>query len=702
VGQFIRYCDGCQERMVEGKAVQEGAKFFCTTCRPDARPSPPTPPAARAPAVDPPPVRPPTRRGLPSDVNAAVARRSGRAVIAVGAIAVFIVVIAAVILLGRGNGGAAASTADVAIPPGDNPDARVANDVETFAAKAEPRAIIEKCDAALAQVSRPPERQRILNAKGAAQKRIDDAEDAARAERETKAAEQEVGDLLARAREIAGTDPTFARLAEVRLLHGQARSRAGRRENLIAAVGAAEVTYQKGFDEAAEAAWKPLAAEADALSAAGNPLGAVAAIDKFPNGLRQGEWAQRVQNQKGAYRAKMAAAAADTVLDEYGRANGAFETKEWAKAIMLYRGVLARLEKTDLVRAQGVDAEREAEVRRRSHLNMARCMAMQGADAEVVCRALDAAVKAGLPAADLANDTHFQSIKGADAFVRLVGAGSATTVDAIRRKAETTRDFAGLVADCGALPADVRADAARQVQDVLRARYDAACTRIAAWQETLKPLLDRKSTMEQARADVAASDAAARPAAQRRLQAIWATRAQNPIKVDAAIREIAADLDGLEKVGKPDKPWRAKFAPAAPNACMETLALDTIALTDDERDVLAKSAALEKAKVPPVIDKLNDYRVMLGRVRLAHGEELVKLAQWQANAKGKAAKVQDRAKGFVGELDELCLKARSADEMLATVLGGADHARAIDGKWTVVGLGTTSEGYFALSFGAPK
>ncbi len=233
----------------------------------------------------------------------------------------------------------------------------------------------------------------------------------------------------------------------------------------------------------------------------------------------------------------------------------------------------------------------------------------------------------------------------------------------LRERARTTKEIDALVRDCAKAPPLGRA----LVQDALAARLE-------AWLATLKPLLEKKAALEKARADVIAADAASRPASVRKLQSLWAARAHGPVKVDPVVRAIVAALDAG---------WRARLPVAAANAAVETLTLESVALTPAERDVLSRA----RPKGPPAIDKLNDYRAMLGRAPVAADADLAKLSADAASAQGKGAKPANMA--------QVVVKARSLDEALADWLA-ADHAALVDTKWAAAGAGAGG-GWFAIT-----
>jgi hypothetical protein len=248
---------------------------------------------------------------------------------------------------------------------------------------------------------------------------------------------------------------------------------------------------------------------------------------------------------------------------------------------------------------------------------------------------------------------------------------------ALREKAKTAKDAESLVAECAAVPEKRRAFARAIVKDALVARMD-------AWtQGPLRTVLDKRKTLDRVRGEVLAADVAKRPDAVKRLQAIWAERTKVAVKVDATTRSIAGALDGL------DGGWRDRMPAAGLNVGFDTITLEAFALTPAERVAIAKAEELEKAKVPPVLARLNDYRVMLGRGRLVSDDDLAKASADQAVAQGKAAKPKEGA--------QVASKAKSPDEALASWLAGAEHATLVDPRWTAAGLGAGG-GFVAATF----
>jgi hypothetical protein len=211
--------------------------------------------------------------------------------------------------------------------------------------------------------------------------------------------------------------------------------------------------------------------------------------------------------------------------------------------------------------------------------------------------------------------------------------------------------------------------------------------RLDTWTASLKPLLDRRAALDQARASAFAKDSAKRAEGIAKVREIWSGRAKDPVAVPADIRALAAALDSFERG------WRDRWPLAGANASMESLDLETVALTPGERAMLARSREIAAQKTDATIQLLNDARAMLGRPRIGMHAELMQLARDLATAHGKADPLP--GVGFV------CVEAKSFEAALDGWLTGAELEPLADPVWVAVGTGEAG-GWYAIALGMPK
>ncbi|MBI2900925.1 MAG: hypothetical protein HYY17_12130 [Planctomycetes bacterium] len=206
----------------------------------------------------------------------------------------------------------------------------------------------------------------------------------------------------------------------------------------------------------------------------------------------------------------------------------------------------------------------------------------------------------------------------------------------------------------------------------LRARVD-------KWIASLKPLLEKRATLDEARAKD-----------EKKLRALWAARKQSPVKVDPALR----DLDKL------DPKWRADV-PLACNLDEESLTLENLALNEAERAALVRSRlvgqANESAKEPArtLARELNAFRAMFGRAALVVDGALCAAAE--AGIREPKKPFADRARDFDGATKETTSRARDA----VAAVEAADRA-VLDAKWTCVGAAAGANGQWSIVVGRRK
>jgi hypothetical protein len=271
----------------------------------------------------------------------------------------------------------------------------------------------------------------------------------------------------------------------------------------------------------------------------------------------------------------------------------------------------------------------------------------------------------------------------------------------LRSKAADPTQMEAVLADYEALPATLQPEAWALVADTARKTHKSLLDALESWVRSLKPLFDKKGELEGLRAEVAAAADAARHIPLRKLQALWAARARHTVRADPAVRKVAQQLDVIEaKVLPPEQPWRDRLPLAAVNIDLDTLTIETVARSAEERSSLTRSHELGKIKGPAVLQKLNDYRAMMGRIRLTQDDRVAKLAADQAAAKGILEPT--RMTGVPAEILEFYARARSWDDALSDWLEGPAHATLIDSKWTHVGFGLAGSNGYCITLAAPR
>lgn len=225
-------------------------------------------------------------------------------------------------------------------------------------------------------------------------------------------------------------------------------------------------------------------------------------------------------------------------------------------------------------------------------------------------------------------------------------------------------------------PRWVRRECREIVAEAVGARRKDLVARVKLWAAGLKPLVDRRAALDEARAKD-----------EKKLRSLWAARKQGAVKVDPAAREAARDLDKL------DPKWRADV-PLSWNLVEESLTLENFVLNEDERKALEKNREIDKgnesSKEPSrsFARELNAYRAMHGRGALALDAGLAKAAE--EGLKAPKSKLADRLKaaGFEGSGAETSAKAANA----VAAVEGAEDKVLLDARWNSVGLAVGANG----------
>lgn len=231
-------------------------------------------------------------------------------------------------------------------------------------------------------------------------------------------------------------------------------------------------------------------------------------------------------------------------------------------------------------------------------------------------------------------------------------------------------------------------------------RRDAALARVRAWldRKDVQALLAKKKDLNALRSAalgaISASDPKAAEAPAKKLAAAWAARKTPPVPV--GLKDAASDLDAAD----PD--WRKRYPEAAANASMDSVTLETVALTAEERAAIAVAAPdLSALGSGPkaVLQSINDERVMHGRAPLAVDDTLLKIATGQAKG-GKAA---ENLPKFEGESMPLSAKgsgpAQALDDLRKSQVS---HANVLDPQWTVAGVGVGTASNYVVILGRKR
>ncbi len=248
------------------------------------------------------------------------------------------------------------------------------------------------------------------------------------------------------------------------------------------------------------------------------------------------------------------------------------------------------------------------------------------------------------------------------------------------KKAATTQSFEELIASHAALPEDRRALARSFMKSALLARLD-------AWVVSLKPLLDKRATIDQARTAVFEKDVEKRRAALAKVRELWADREKDPVVVDPAMRALAAVFDAF------DRGWRDRTPVAGANLSLASLTVETVAFSPTERMLLDKSRAVLGRKVSDEVALLNELRATMGRPRIPPHAELMTLSEDIAKAKGQGEPVP--GVGF------MCVEAKSFEAALDGWIAGVELEPLMETVWANIGIGQ-ADGWIAIALGISK
>lgn len=248
-------------------------------------------------------------------------------------------------------------------------------------------------------------------------------------------------------------------------------------------------------------------------------------------------------------------------------------------------------------------------------------------------------------------------------------------------------------------PAWVRRAAAWARRSAAEGRRDAALARVRSWLERkdVQALLAKKKDLNALRSAalgaITASDPKAAEAPAKKLAAAWAARRTPPVAVD--LKSAAADLDAAD----PD--WRKRYPEAAANAGMDSVTLETVALTEDERAAIVAAPDLAGLGSGPksVLQSINDERLMYGKPPLAVDDTLVRIATGSAKG-GKAAENLPR---FEGDSMPLSAKgsgpAQALDDLRKSQV---NHTNILDGQWKVAGVGVGTANNWVILLGRAR
>ncbi|KAF0242018.1 MAG: hypothetical protein FD180_4161 [Planctomycetota bacterium] len=230
-------------------------------------------------------------------------------------------------------------------------------------------------------------------------------------------------------------------------------------------------------------------------------------------------------------------------------------------------------------------------------------------------------------------------------------------------------------------------------------RRDAAIARVRAWldDKDVQALLARKKELEMlrtaARSGLIAADPKAAEAPMKKLAAYWATR-KTP-SVPCGLRNAAADLTAA------DPGWEKRYPVAAANAGLETVTLETVALTPEERALILPAPDLSAlgSAAKAILAAVNAERQMLGRPPLLPDETLMKIATGTAKG-GKAAEGLPKFEGTSIPLTAKGNGPAAALDDLEKVQ--VNRSTLLDPQWTAVGVGAGANNNYVVIVGKKK
>jgi hypothetical protein len=253
----------------------------------------------------------------------------------------------------------------------------------------------------------------------------------------------------------------------------------------------------------------------------------------------------------------------------------------------------------------------------------------------------------------------------------------------------------GAMADAG-WPRWVRETVGWRAKAAAWGRRDAALARVRAWQDDkdVQALLARKKELETlrtaARTGLIAADPKAAEAPMKKLAAYWNTR-KTP-SVPCGLKAAAADLTAA------DPGWEKRYPIAAANAALETVTLENIALTLEDRALILPAPDLSAlgSAAKSILSAINNERLMLGRPPLVPDDILMKNATGQAKG-GKAAEGLPK---FEGTMVPLTAKgsgpAAALDDLFKNQV---NHSMLLDAKWTAAGVGAGANNNYVVILG---
>lgn len=215
----------------------------------------------------------------------------------------------------------------------------------------------------------------------------------------------------------------------------------------------------------------------------------------------------------------------------------------------------------------------------------------------------------------------------------------------------------------------IRHEARRIVWDAFEERKASGIERIQKWTATLKPLVEKRKALDEARAKDP-----------KQLRKLWAARKQSPIKVDPALREIARGLDRVSPS------WREAI-PLSWNLNETSLTLENFSLNAGDRSLLDQNRAIQRTNGErKILQDLNDLRSMYGRRAVQSYDLLFAAIEDASGTPEERAKKQ----GFWGPVVEFTVKGP---------IESADLEVLLDPRWMQVAAVEIAKGEWKILIG---
>ncbi len=222
---------------------------------------------------------------------------------------------------------------------------------------------------------------------------------------EAKRGEQTIGDLMARAKEIASKDPGFKRRPEVLALYDQAKTAAAKLTStpLSKTLFDARGEYSQAFEASARKAAQACRDEADRFERLERLDDAIAAIDALPEPFRDTVEGRALESRRRALLAAKSAPVKSPLYDDYRRATKMMNdadasgdpAKGYRESAELYFRVLDDAKNAQTVKQQKLTQAQVAEILSVGHYNVACYYSRFTKDVTKAVAHLEESIKAG-------------------------------------------------------------------------------------------------------------------------------------------------------------------------------------------------------------------------------------------------------------------------------------------------------------------